>query len=141
MAMTYGNVYVAQVAMGANDEQTLKAFLRGRGLRRPVADHRLQPLHRPRQRHGTAWSSRRRRSSRATGRCTATTRTLAGQGKNPFQLDSRAPTSPLEEYIYTETRYTMLAKSDPMKPHASWAWPRKMSPPAGSSTSTCRTRR
>jgi len=35
------------------------------------------------------------------------------QGKNPFQLDSRAPTLPLKDYIYTETRYQMLRKSDP----------------------------
>ena len=48
MAMTYGNVYVAQVAMGANDMQTRQGVPRGRGLRRAVADHRLQPLHRPR---------------------------------------------------------------------------------------------
>ena len=38
---------------------------------------------------------------------------LAKQGKNPFQLDSRAPTLPLEKYIYNETRYTMLTHSDP----------------------------
>ena len=38
---------------------------------------------------------------------------LAGQGKNPFQLDSRAPNLSLKEYIYNETRYTMLAKSNP----------------------------
>ncbi len=51
IAMAYGNVYVAQVAMGANMTQTVKALRRGRGLRRAVADHRLQPLHRPRHRH------------------------------------------------------------------------------------------
>ena len=38
---------------------------------------------------------------------------LAGQGKNPFQLDSRTPTIALKNYIYNETRYTMLAKSNP----------------------------
>jgi pyruvate-ferredoxin/flavodoxin oxidoreductase len=35
------------------------------------------------------------------------------QGKNPFQLDSKAATIGLKEYAYNETRYTMLAKSDP----------------------------
>ena len=35
------------------------------------------------------------------------------QGKNPFQLDSRAPSTPLKDYIYNETRYTMLVKSNP----------------------------
>ena len=42
--MTYGYVYVAQVAMGANLNQTLKAIQRGRGLPRPVPHHRLRPL-------------------------------------------------------------------------------------------------
>ena len=52
IAMSYGNVYVAQVAMGANDAADAQGLPRGRSVRRPVADHRLQPLHRPRHRHG-----------------------------------------------------------------------------------------
>jgi len=38
---------------------------------------------------------------------------LAKEGKNPFVLDSRAPSIPLEQYIYNETRYTMLVNSNP----------------------------
>jgi len=38
---------------------------------------------------------------------------LAAQNKNPFLLDSRAPSIPLKDYIYNETRYTMLVKSNP----------------------------
>ncbi len=38
---------------------------------------------------------------------------LLREGKNPFQLDSKAPSLPLEKYVYNETRYTMLAHSDP----------------------------
>jgi pyruvate-ferredoxin/flavodoxin oxidoreductase len=38
---------------------------------------------------------------------------LVEQGKNPFQLDSKAPALPLEKYIYNETRYTMLKHSAP----------------------------
>jgi pyruvate-ferredoxin/flavodoxin oxidoreductase len=38
---------------------------------------------------------------------------LVAQGKNPFQLDSRPPNLPLKDFIYNETRYTMLAKSNP----------------------------
>ena len=52
MAMSYGNVYVASVAMGAKDEQTVKAFLEAEAYDGPVDHHRLQPLHRPRHRHG-----------------------------------------------------------------------------------------
>jgi pyruvate-ferredoxin/flavodoxin oxidoreductase len=38
---------------------------------------------------------------------------LIGEGKNPFQLDSRPPSIPLETYIYNESRYTMLQQSHP----------------------------
>ena len=38
---------------------------------------------------------------------------LEVEGKNPFVLDSKAPTVPLENYIYNETRYTMLRQSNP----------------------------
>jgi pyruvate-ferredoxin/flavodoxin oxidoreductase len=51
LAISYGNVYVARVAMGANPRQTLRAIARSRGLRRAVAHPGLQPLHRPRHRH------------------------------------------------------------------------------------------
>ena len=48
MAMTYGYVYVAQVAMGADPAQLLKAVHRGRGLSWPLPHHRLRSLHQPR---------------------------------------------------------------------------------------------
>ena len=52
IAMAYGNVYVAQVAIGAKDAQTVQGLPGGRELRRAVHHHRLQPLHRPRLRPG-----------------------------------------------------------------------------------------
>ena len=98
MAMTYGNVYVARVAMGANDSQTRPRLPRGGGVptgRRsssPTATASLTATT-----WSTAWSSRRRRSSPATGRCSATTRRCVQEGKNPFQLDSKPPSLPLQE--------------------------------------------
>ena len=50
MVMTYGNAYVATVAMGANDAQTVRAFREAEAFDGPFAHHRLQPLHRPRLR-------------------------------------------------------------------------------------------
>ena len=50
-AIAYGNVYVAQVAMGANPQHTLQAFREAEAYAGPVAHPRLQPLHRPRHRH------------------------------------------------------------------------------------------
>ncbi len=52
LANMYGHVYVARVAFGAKMAQTAQAFLEAESYRRPVADHRLQPLHRARLRHG-----------------------------------------------------------------------------------------
>jgi pyruvate-ferredoxin/flavodoxin oxidoreductase len=42
---------------------------------------------------------------------------LSAQGKNPFQLDSRPASIKLKDYVYNETRYTMLAKSNPDEAH------------------------
>ena len=75
IARAYGNVYVAQVSMGANDLQTTKALARGRRVAGPVAGHRLQHVHRPRHRHVEVDdATRRTRSRAATGRSTASSR-------------------------------------------------------------------
>ena len=67
---------------------------------------------------------------------------LVAQNKNPFQLDSRAPSIALKDYIYNETRYTMLVKSNPEAGQAAaGAGARKTSPAAGSSTTTWPTSR
>ena len=50
-AAGYGNVYVAQIALGADNAQTVKAFAEAESLARSVADHRVLDLHRPRDRH------------------------------------------------------------------------------------------
>ncbi len=65
IAMTYGNIYVASVALGAKDEQTLRAFVEAESYRRPFAHHRLQSLHRPRHR---ARFRRWRAATKARGR-------------------------------------------------------------------------
>ncbi len=92
IAMSYGNVYVASVAMGAKDEHTLKAFLEAESVSRPVGDHRLQPLHRPRHQLGRRGGSP---SAEARGRIRPVAAlpvrpARAAQGENPLQLDSSA---------------------------------------------------
>ena len=81
-AIAYGNVYVAQVAMGANPAADAARVSRGRGLRGPVADPRLQPLHRARHRHALRHAtSRSWRWPAATGRCSASTPRCATIGE------------------------------------------------------------
>jgi len=114
IAMSYGYIYVAQVSMGAKDTQTLKAFQEaaafdgpslilayspciahgldlasGKGLEQQklIVDSGLWPLYR----YNPA---------------------LAAEGKNPLQLDSKAPKIPVSDFAYNEGRYNMLLKTD-----------------------------
>jgi pyruvate-ferredoxin/flavodoxin oxidoreductase len=113
MAMTYGNVYVAHVALGGNDTHTLKAFREAEAYDGPsliiayshCIAHGYDLVHGMEQQKAAVLSGHWplfRYDPR-----------LLRDGKNPFQLDSRPPTLPLQKYAYNETRYTMLAQSKP----------------------------
>ena len=113
IAMAYGSVYVAQVAMGSNDQQTLRAFLeaeaydgpsliiayshciahgidmsKGMDHQKSLVDSGLWPLYRFNP-------------------------DLAAEGKNPFKLDSKPPKQSVKDFVSTETRFNMLFKSKP----------------------------
>ena len=113
MAMAYGKVYVAQVAFGSSDMQTVKAFLEAEAYNGPsiiiayshCIAHGYDLLYGLEQQKNAVqsgyWPLFRYHPE------------LKSQDKNPLQLDSRPPTLPLEKYAYNETRYTMLAHTDP----------------------------
>jgi len=114
LAMTYGNVYVAQVAFGANDAQCVKAFVEAESYPGPslviayshcIPAHGIDGLTGYKQQklavESGAWVLYRHDPRRAA------------EGHNPLQLDSKAPSVPLADYAYNETRYTMLTKSKP----------------------------
>ncbi|MBI3176934.1 MAG: pyruvate:ferredoxin (flavodoxin) oxidoreductase, partial [Chloroflexi bacterium] len=113
LAMAYGNVYVARVAMGANDAQTIKAFVEAEAYAGPSLiiayshciahgyDMRLGLDQQKKAVQSGYWPLYRYSP------------TAAAEGKNPLALDSKAPALPLEKYIYNETRYRMLTQSDP----------------------------
>ncbi len=113
IAMSYGSVYVARIAMGGSDMQTIKAFQEAEAHNGPsliiayshCIAHGYDLAHGLDQQKAAVtsgyWPLYRYNPS------------LVDQGKNPFQLDSRAPTTALKDYIYNETRYTMLVKSNP----------------------------
>ncbi|MBD2347009.1 pyruvate:ferredoxin (flavodoxin) oxidoreductase [Anabaena subtropica] len=113
MAMTYGNVYVASVAMGARDEHTLKAFLEAEAYSGPsliiAYSHCIA--------HGINISTAMQNQKAAvdSGRWLLYRYhpDLIKQGKNPLQLDSRTPKLPLEESMYLENRFKMLTKTNP----------------------------
>jgi pyruvate-ferredoxin/flavodoxin oxidoreductase len=113
MAMTYGHVYVAAVAMGAKDEHTLKAFLEAEAYHGPALIiaycHCIA--------HGI---------NMTTGMQDQKAAVQSGQwllyrfdperakhGQNPLQLDSAGPKTPLDQYFLSENRFKMLVNSRP----------------------------
>jgi pyruvate-ferredoxin/flavodoxin oxidoreductase len=113
MAMSYGTVYVARVAMGGGDAQTLKAFREAEAFPGPS----LILAYSPCIAHGydLRFGMDQQKAAVLAGHWPLFryNPALAAEGKNPLQLDSKPPSLPLERYAYNETRYTMLAHSDP----------------------------
>ncbi|MBN1638952.1 MAG: pyruvate:ferredoxin (flavodoxin) oxidoreductase, partial [Ignavibacteriales bacterium] len=113
LAMTYQNVYVARVAFGANDLQTLKAFIEAEAYDGPsiiiAYSHCIN--------HGidmaTGLDSQKFAVETGYWPLIRFNPDKIKEGKNPLQLDSKAPSRKLEEYIYRETRYKSLTKSKP----------------------------
>ncbi len=112
-AMAYGNVYVAQVAMGANPQQTLQAFREAEAYAGPsiILAYCQCIAHGIDMRHGM----QQQKLAVASGywpllRFSPTLRSI---GENPFRLDSPRPTIALKEYTRNEIRYTSLARTKP----------------------------
>src|SRR5690606_4843389 len=113
IAMTYGNIYVAQVAMGASDAQTVRAFLEAESYDGPsliiAYSHCIA--------HGYDLSQGLNQQDLAVKSAYwplyRFDPRLAHAGQNPFQLDSREPRIALKDYAYNETRYRMLSQSMP----------------------------
>src|ERR1700730_12548062 len=113
LAMTYGDVYVGRVAMGAYDAHTVRTFLEAESYDGPSLIIAYSPCiaHGYDLRYGLEQQKKAVLSGpwplfhSAPG--------SAIEGGPPFQLDSKAPSIPLEDYIYSETRYRMLTQSDP----------------------------
>ena len=113
MAMTYGNVYVASVALGAKDEHTLKAFLEAEAFDGPsliiAYSHCIA--------HGIDMTTglQQQKALVDSGRWLLYryNPALQNEGKNPLQLDMKAPSESVEKSMYQENRFKMLIKSKP----------------------------
>jgi pyruvate-ferredoxin/flavodoxin oxidoreductase len=113
MAMTYGTIYVASVAMGAKDEHTLKAFLEAEAYDGPALiiaySHCIA--------HGINMTTAMQNQKAAvhTGQWLLyrynPERLLLGE--NPLKLDSPAPHTKVADYFKLEQRFKMLEKSEP----------------------------
>jgi pyruvate-ferredoxin/flavodoxin oxidoreductase len=113
ISMSYGYIYVATVAMGANDVQSVRAFLEAEAYDGPsiiiAYSHCIA--------HGIDMASGMDAERRAVESghfpLYRFNPALAAEGKNPLRLDSKPPKITFEEYAYNETRFKMLTKSRP----------------------------
>jgi pyruvate-ferredoxin/flavodoxin oxidoreductase len=113
LAMDYGHVYVAQVAFGAKDVQTLRVFLEAEAYPGPS----LIIAYSPCIAHGVDLSHNLRQQELAvkSGHWSLFRYDPreAAKGVNPLRLDSAAPSIPFREFAQTEARFTMLARTHP----------------------------
>jgi len=112
IAMAYGYVYVARVAMGYSDQQTLRTFLEAESYDGPS----LIIAYTPCINHGydmaKGLSQQKLAVTSGAWPIYRYDPRLANEGKNPLTIDNREPTTRLEDYVYNETRYRMLLQSD-----------------------------
>ena len=115
IAMSYGYVYVAQVAMGANYNQCLKAFQEAAAYNGPS----IIICYAPCINHGIKMPFNQAEQKKAVDagywNLFRYNPALIAEGKNPFSLDSKAPTADYIEFINGETRYSSLKRSFPGK--------------------------
>ncbi|MGI9428066.1 MAG: pyruvate:ferredoxin (flavodoxin) oxidoreductase, partial [Bythopirellula sp.] len=113
LAVSYGNTYVAQLAMGANPAQTVRTFQEAESFRGPSVilaySHCVA--------HGinmaTSMSHQKEVVQSGFWPLYHYDPRLARQGELPFRLDSRKPTIPFEKFAMKEGRFAILARSDP----------------------------
>src|ERR1700756_1171875 len=113
ITMSYGNIYVACVAMGAKDEHTLKAFLEAEAYDGPALiiaySHCIA--------HGinmtTAMQNQKAAVQSGQWLLYRYNPELAAKGESPLHIDSAAPKLPVTEYLKLENRFRMLGKSNP----------------------------
>ena len=115
IAMSYGYVYVAQVAQGADYNQCLKAFHEAESYNGPSIIIAYAPCINHGIKGGMSKAQTEEKRAVAAGywHLFRFDPRLAAEGKNPFQLDSKAPSESYEEFIMNEVRYSSLARSNP----------------------------
>ncbi|MEW5988739.1 MAG: pyruvate:ferredoxin (flavodoxin) oxidoreductase [Chloroflexota bacterium] len=113
LAISYGNVYVARVAMGADDAHTSKAFLEAEAYDGPSLI--LAYSHCIAHGYDMKFGLEQQKAAVSSGYWPLYrfNPDRVAQGLNPFQLDSKPPSLPLEQYVYREGRYRMLTQSHP----------------------------
>ncbi|MBR5496343.1 MAG: pyruvate:ferredoxin (flavodoxin) oxidoreductase [Oscillospiraceae bacterium] len=117
IAMSYGYVYVAQVAQGADYNQCIKAFNEAESYNGPSIIIAYAPCinHGIKGGMGLAQTIEKRAVESGYWNTFRYDPRLALDGKNPFQLDSKAPSSPYRDFLMNEVRYNSLARQNPAR--------------------------
>lgn len=115
IAMSYGYVYVAQVAMGADYNQTLKALIEAESYNGPSIVIAYAPCISHGIKGGMGLSQTEEKNAVAAGywNMFRFDPRLKAEGKNPFQLDSKAPSASYQDFLKNEVRYSSLLRSNP----------------------------
>ena len=115
IAMQYGYVYVAQVAMGANPNQTLKAITEAEAYHGPSLVIGYAPCEMHSIKGGMANCQVEMKKAVECGywNLFRFNPALKAEGKNPFTLDSKAPAGGYQEFLMNEARYSSLTRSFP----------------------------
>ena len=115
MAMSYGYVYVAQIAMGANQAQTVKAFSEAEAHKGPSLIIAYSPCINHGLKAGMGCSQLEEKKAVESGYWSLYrfNPLLKEEGKNPFSLDSKEPTASFREFLLNEVRYASLKKIYP----------------------------
>ena len=115
IAMTYGYVYVAQVAMGANMNQTLKAIAEAEAYHGPSLIIGYAPCEMHSIKGGMTNCQGEMKKAVECGywNLFRFNPALKAEGKNPFTLDSKAPAGGYQEFLMNEARYSSLTRSFP----------------------------
>ena len=117
IAMTYGYVYVAQVSMGADYNQCLKAFQEAESYNGPSIIIAYAPCINHGIKKGMSKAQTEEKLAVEAGYWNnfRFDPRKAEEGKNPFTLDSKAPTGDYQEFLMGEVRYASLAKANPAR--------------------------
>ncbi|MCI9273142.1 MAG: pyruvate:ferredoxin (flavodoxin) oxidoreductase [Clostridiales bacterium] len=120
IAMSYGYVYVAQIAMGADYNQCIKAFNEAESYNGPSLIIAYAPCINHGIKGGMSKAQTEEKNAVAAGywHNFRFDPRLADEGKNPFQLDSKAPSASYRDFIMNEVRYNSLSRAFPERASA-----------------------
>lgn len=113
--MTYGNIYVAQVAMGADKNQTLKAIREAESYKGPSIIIAYAPCisHGLKTGMGKSMENMAKAVQAGYWHLYRYHPDLVKEGKQPFTLDSKDPTGDFKEFLMGQVRYSALARQFP----------------------------